>query len=115
MAARYAPLVFPTPLEFIPQYFQSKITLYDGTSPVTSQWHVEKMNDCFDLQEVDEESVKLRMFSQSLRGEVRKWLKYLYPNSINEIPTFHQIFLKRWEVKKTLFRFYINRKTLGGP
>ena len=58
------------------------------------------MNDCFDLQEVDDESVKLKMFAQSLGGEVRKWFKYLPPNSINDIPTFHQTFLNRWEVKK---------------
>ena len=57
------------------------------------------MNNCFDLQEVDYESVKLRMFAQSLGGEVRKWFKSLPTNSITDLPTFHQNFLNMWEVK----------------
>ena len=54
MATRYAPLVFPAPLVAMPQDYLSKITLYDGTGPVTTQQHVDKMNDCFELQEVYE-------------------------------------------------------------
>jgi hypothetical protein len=58
------------------------------------------MNDLFDLQEVDEEDVKMCFFSQSLNGEVRKWFKALPTASLNEITAFHQYFLNRWEFKK---------------
>jgi len=68
MATRYAPLVLPAPLANMPQDYQSKIVLFDGTSPLTAQQHVDKMNDYFDLQEVDDESTKLRMFTQNLGG-----------------------------------------------
>ena len=33
------------------------------------------MDDYFDRQEIDDETVKLRMFAQSLGGEARKWFK----------------------------------------
>ena len=58
------------------------------------------MNDYFDRHEIDDENVKLRMFSQSLGGEARKWFKGLTPNSIHDLPVFHQLLLNKWEVKK---------------
>jgi hypothetical protein len=42
----------------------------------------------------------MRLFAQSLTGEVKKWFKNLPTTSINDITTFHQYFLNRWEVKK---------------
>ena len=42
----------------------------------------------------------MRLFSQSLNGEVRKWFKALPNASLNDITAFHQSFLNRWEVKK---------------
>ena len=71
-----------------------------GTCPETAQQHVEKMNDYFDRQEIDDETIKLRIFSQSLVGEARNWFKGLTPHSINDLQAFHQLFLNKWEVKK---------------
>ena len=73
----------------MPQDYESKILLFDNTSPMTSKQHIDKMNDCFYLQEIDDDSVKLRMFAQSLWGEVRKWFKGLISNIIHDLPTFH--------------------------
>jgi len=67
---------------------------------MSSQQHVDNMNDFFDLQEVDEEDVKMRMFAQRLNGEARKWFKALPTASLNEIIAFHQSFLNRWDVNK---------------
>jgi hypothetical protein len=92
MAARYAPLVLAAPLHNMPQDYQTRIPQFDGTGNMTAQQHVDKMNDFFDLQEVDEEDVKMRLFSQSLNGEVRKWFKALPTASLNDITAFHQSF-----------------------
>jgi hypothetical protein len=100
MVARYAPLILAAPLHNMPQDYQTRIPRFDGTRNMTAQQHVDKMNDFFDLQEVDEEDVKMRLFSQSLNGEVRKWFKALPAASLNDIIAFHQSFLNRWEVKK---------------
>jgi hypothetical protein len=61
---------------------------------------MDKMNDYFDLQEVDEVDVQMRIFAQSLSGDVKKWFKTLRAASIADIDAFHQTFLNRWEVKK---------------
>ena len=58
------------------------------------------MNDYFDRNEIDDETVKLRLFAQSLGGESRKGFKSLTPNSINDLQALHQSFLNNWEVKK---------------
>ena len=47
------------------------------------------MNDYFDRNEIDDETVKLRLFAQSLGGEERKWFKGLTPNSINDLQALH--------------------------
>jgi hypothetical protein len=75
MAARYAPLVLASPLHNMPQDYQTRIPQFDGTGTMTAQQHVDKMNDFFDLQEVDEEDVKMRLFSQSLNGQVKNGSK----------------------------------------
>jgi hypothetical protein len=100
MVARYAPLVSASPLHNMPQDYQTRIPLFDGTRTMAAHRHVDNMNAFFDLQEVDEEDVKMRLFSQSLNGQVRDWFKSLPTYSLNDITSFHQSFLNRWEVKK---------------
>lgn len=68
MVARYSPMVLPPQLHNMPQDYQSRIPQFDGIGSITAQQHPNKMNDYFDLQEVDEEDVKLRIFSQTLNG-----------------------------------------------
>ena len=89
MATWYAPLVLPVPLVNLPQDYQSKIPLYDASNTITASQHVDKMNDYFDRNEIDDDSIKLILFSQSLGGEVRKWFKGLTPHSINDLQAFH--------------------------
>jgi hypothetical protein len=56
------------------------------------------------LQEVDEADVQMRLFAQSLTGEVKKWFKALRAASIDDIVACHQTFLNIWEVKKNPFQ-----------
>ena len=42
----------------------------------------------------------MRIFSQILGGEAKKWFKILNPNSINDLPYLHQTFINKWEIKK---------------
>ena len=74
--------------------------MYDASNVTTASQHVDKLDDYFDRHEIDDEYVKIRLFAQSLGGEARKWFKGLTPNSINDLPSFHQLFLKKWEFKR---------------
>jgi hypothetical protein len=100
MAARYDPLLLVTPLHTMPHDYETRLPQFDGTHPLNAQQHVDNMNDYFDLQKVDEANVQMRLFSQSLTGEVKKWFKVLRPSTIVDIVAFQLSFLGRWEVKK---------------
>jgi hypothetical protein len=100
MAARYAPLVLAAPLHAMPQDYQTRLPQFDATGPLNAQQHVDKMNDYLDLQEVDEVDVQMRLFAQSLTGEVKKWFKALPAASIADLVAFQRSFLDRWGVKK---------------
>jgi hypothetical protein len=100
MAARYAPLVLVVPLHDMPQDYQTRLPQFDGTGPLNAQQHVDKMNDYFDLQEVDEDHIQMRLFAQSLTRDVKKWYKGLRVASVVNLTTFQRSFLDRWEVKK---------------
>jgi hypothetical protein len=58
------------------------------------------MNDYFELQEVDEVDVQMRLFAQSLIGGIKKWFKALLVTSIPDLVDFQRSFLDRWEVKR---------------
>jgi hypothetical protein len=100
MVARYGSLVLAAHLHAMPQDYQMRLPQFDGIGPMNSQQHVDKMNDYFDLHEVDEADVQMRLFAQSLTGDVKKWYKGLRSASILELIAFQRRFLNRWEVKK---------------
>ena len=70
------------------------------------------MNDYFNRNEIDDETVKLKLFAQSLGGEARKWFKNLTPNSINDLQAFHQLFLNKWEVNKNPLQMLSDYKNI---
>ena len=100
MATWYAPLVLPQPLLPLPNDYQSKIPHFTGKESTTTQHHVDRMEDAFDYMEIEEETVNMRIFAQSLGGDVKKWFKNLPPNSINDLPALHQTFINKGELKK---------------
>jgi hypothetical protein len=100
MAIRYGPLILVSPLHNMPHEYQTRIHQSDGSGSLNSQKHVDKMNDLFDLQELYEAYVQMRLFAQILTSDVKKRFKELLVASIVDIIAFHQSFLSRWEVKK---------------
>ena len=101
MAARFAPLVLPQQLHDMLTDYHSKILIFDGTpQSVPAQQHIDRMADFCDLDEIDEEDVTMRLFVQTFRGEVRKWLRGLGARSIPTLAELHRQFLDRWEIRK---------------
>jgi hypothetical protein len=106
MAARYAPLVLVVPLHAMPQDYQTRLPQFNGIGPLNAQQHVDKMNDYFDLHEVDEADVQMRLFSQSLTGDIKKWYKGLRVTSVLDLTAFQRSFLDRWEVNKNPLQIF---------
>ena len=84
----------------MPQDYQSKITYFDGTGTYTALQHTKKMQDYFENYEIDDDGVRMKIFVQSLTGEVRTWFRALVANSIANPDALYQSFLDRWEKKK---------------
>ena len=61
-----------------------------------------------DLEEVDHDDAKMRLFAQSLSGEEKLWFKDLPARSIPTFESFQTLFLDRWEAKRALCKYYIN-------
>ena len=62
MVAIYAPLVLLAKLHNMPQYNQRKIPQFYGTTHYIAQQHVNKMTDYFELHELDDADVQMRLF-----------------------------------------------------
>lgn len=81
--ARYSPLAFPAILHDLPSKYVARIPTWGGDEDITREENVDKFNDFVDKEEFDDEDVKLRLFSQTFIGEVRKWFKTLIARSIH--------------------------------
>ena len=73
----------------LPNDYQTKIPRFIANESTTTQHHVDRMEDAFDYMEIDDETVKMRIFAQSLGGDVKKWFKGLPPNSIRDLPSLY--------------------------
>ena len=72
------------------------------------------MNDAFDYMEVEEETMKMRMFAQILGGESKKWFKNLTPNNIHDLPSLYQTFVNKWEIKENPLQILLEYNKLKG-
>ena len=95
MACRFSPLALPVALHDLPLNYAQIITLYDGEGNFTAKYHVDRFEDFSDLEEVDYYDVKMRLFTQSLSGEVKKWFRDLPTRSIATFEAFQNAFLER--------------------
>jgi len=116
MANHYAPLQLLANPGAMPQDYQSKITYFDGTGSYTTQQHTKKMQDYFENYEIDDDDVRMKIFVQSLTGDVRIWFRALPANAIANPDALYQSFLNRWEKKKDPLHILLEYDTIRrGP
>lgn len=72
MVSHYAPLNLQGVLHDLLLNYGHILPQFDGTWVLTAQQHVEKLNDFIDLEQVDHEGAKIRLFAQFFLGEVKK-------------------------------------------
>jgi hypothetical protein len=100
MASIFTPLIPPAQLHDLPHNYSQRIRLYDAEGNVSAEKHLDWFNDFVDLEEVGYTDEKMRIFAQSLLGDVRKWFKSLPPMSIRDFVAFKRSFLNKWGDKK---------------
>ena len=67
MEAIFSPFILPAQLHDLPQDYNLRIKLYDVEGNISAQNNLDWFNDFIDLEEVDFEDVKMRLFTQSCR------------------------------------------------
>ena len=92
----YAPLFLPVVLRDLPDGYSTRIKTFGSEEDISSEENVDQFNDFIDREEVDHEDVKMRLFSQSFTGEVRKWFKALAPASLRNWNQLEDSFLNKW-------------------
>jgi hypothetical protein len=107
VAARYAPLVLPQPMNALPAGDYLKyMPKFTGEEDITVEEHLVAFYSYADNLNIENEDVWMRVFVQSLDGEVRKWFRGLTPGSIAGIEALDDAFLRQWGDKKD-FMYYI--------
>jgi hypothetical protein len=107
IAARYAPLVLPQPLNALPaDGYLKQLPKFTGEGDVTADEHLEAFYSFTDDNVIMHADVWMRIFVHSLQGEARKWFKALPPGSIDGIEALDNAFLRQWGDKKD-FMYYM--------
>jgi hypothetical protein len=95
MDARYAPLVLPQPMNSLPAGdFLKYMPKFIGEEDITTEEHFSTFYNYADNLNIENEDVWMRVFVQSLDGEVRKWFRGLNPGSIAGIEALDDVFLR---------------------
>ena len=69
VAARYAPLVLPHPLNDLPRgYYQKYLPGFNGQGENTNEEHWDAFLSYADIQNIEAKDVWMRMFVQGLMG-----------------------------------------------
>ena len=95
MEVRYAPLVLPQPLNALHGGdYQNYFPRFNGQGETTTEEHWDAFLIYADNQNIESKDVWMRMFVQSLDGEVRKWFRELPANSITLIEELQDVFMR---------------------
>jgi hypothetical protein len=101
VAARYAPLILPHPMNPLPAGDYLKyMPKFSGEGDITVEEHLAVFYSYADNLNIENEDVWMRVFVQSLDGEVRKWFRGLAPRSIAGIEALDNVFLRQWGDRK---------------
>jgi ribonuclease HI len=101
VAARYAPLILPHPMNPLPAGDYLKyIPKFAGEGDIIIEEHLAAFYSYADNLNIENEDVWMRVFIQIMDGEVRKWFRGLAPGSIAGIEALDSVFLRQWGDRK---------------
>ena len=93
MDAIFSPLALPIVLHDLAKKISQIIPFYDGDGNFTARQYVDRFDDYMDLELVDEDDIKMRLFTLSFSGEENKWFRGLPARSIAKFEAFQTYFL----------------------
>jgi hypothetical protein len=107
IAARYAPLMLPQPLNSLPvDGYLKQLPKFTGKGDIAAEEHLEAFYSFTNSHIIMHADVWMRIFIHSLEGEARKWFRALPLGSIDGIEALDSAFLRQWGDKKD-FMYYM--------
>ena len=100
MANRFAALRLIVALHDLPLGYSHRLKQFNGERGYSAEEHLGWFLYWINLEEVDHDDVKLKLFSQILLGEARKWYKNPLNDSILSYKTFEYSFKDMWKNQK---------------
>jgi hypothetical protein len=95
VVARYSPLVLPQPMNSLPAGDYLKyMPKFTREEDITVEENLVSFYSYVDNLNIENEDVWMRVFVQSLDGEVRKWFRGLTPRYISGIDALDDVFLR---------------------
>ena len=82
MAPKFAPLVLPQQLHDLPHDYGQHVKKFNGEDDVNAQQHLVWFDDYCDIEDIDHEDIKMRLFALSFSGDVKQWFRSLTNLSI---------------------------------
>jgi hypothetical protein len=97
VAASYVPLILPQPMNALPVgYCLKYMPKFIGEEYITTKEHLVGFYSYADNLNIENKDVWMRVFVQSLHGEVKKLFRGLTPGSIIGIEDLYGVFLRQW-------------------
>jgi hypothetical protein len=113
VAARYAPLVLPQPMNALPaSVYLKKLPKFTGEGDVIAEEHLAAFYSYAYNYVIVNEDVWMIIFVHSLDGEARKWFRALALGSIDGIETLDDAFLRHCGDKKYFLYYIIEFRSL---
>ena len=111
-------LRFPRTLHDFPKKYYKYIPKFDGESEyLTFDKNLQSFEYFLDLFEIEHDDVCMRVFSQSLQGNVKKWFRQLQCRYITTWEEFSQTFVGFWgeriSLDQILLEFYSMKRHEG--
>ena len=90
--ASYTPLNLHVVLHDLPLLYSQRLRQFNGERGYSAKEHLEWFSDWKNLEEVDHDNVKVKLFAQFLAGEERRWFTNLPYHSILNYQAFKDTF-----------------------
>ena len=72
----------------MPDNYAQRIRQFGDEGDIIAQQHLDRFLDFIDLEDVDHEDVKMRLFAQIFSGDVKKWFRGLQANNVVDYQAF---------------------------
>ena len=108
IVSRYGPLNFPNNLHDMHDIYLNIFPKFDREKYVTIEYHMDTFQYFTNSLLIEDDDVHMRLFVQTLEGEVIKWFKSLPVDSLNSWNALEWYFMRMGRLKGIIYTTLLN-------